>query len=96
MPTESGLMTDEEVKASEVKATQETKATIMAADDYKKTEAVEEIKEPLGASKGMSRPTVTEHVSEKTGKTVRQTIVYVNPPDSKGWGAIREIKEEVI
>lgn len=96
MPTGSGLMTDEEVEAARLKVVRETKAAILAALDAATDEAVEAITEATALGRGKSRPTVRTYSSASVGKTVRETIVYMNPANDKGWGAIREIKEEVI
>jgi hypothetical protein len=96
MPTESGLMTDAEVEAARVAFVRETREAILAAKDAVTKEAVEEITEATAIGRNKSRPTVKTYASASLGKTVRETIVYMNPPDSKGWGAIREIKEEVL
>lgn len=89
MPTaEEEKALDERIKASAI-------AEVKAASDVTVTETTEAITEPKGAGK-FTRPTVIEYKSKALGKKVRQTIVYMNPPDSNGWGAIREMREEVL
>ena len=89
MPTaEEEKALDAQIKASAI-------AEVKAAPDVTVKETLEAITEPKGIGK-FTRPTMVEHESKALGRTVRRTIVYMNPPDSKGWGAIREVREEVI
>lgn len=86
---------DMQLKAAPIEA---AKADITARDDYKETVILDEAitESSMGLSHGKRRPLVVEHTSAKSGKTVRTTITYMNPANDKGWGAIREIKEEVL
>ena len=62
---------------------------ILNAPDMVETVLAEEaITEPVGAARGLKRPTVIKYESVSVGYRLTQRNTYRDGPDSKGWGAI--------
>ncbi len=62
---------------------------VMEADDVTKTvTGTQDITEPLGASKGMTRVITFDMSSVSVGWKILTSITYQHPPSSKAWGAV--------
>ena len=72
---------------------------IVSAPDYVYTVlSTEPITEPLGESKGMTRVISGEGSSVSVGYKFTETMIYRDPPSSKGWAAEkgRDYTEEAL
>ena len=62
---------------------------ILNAPDMVETVLAEEaITEPVGAARGLKRPTLVKYESVSVGYRLTQANAYRDGPDSKGWGAM--------
>ena len=65
---------------------------VMEADDVTKTvTGTQDITEPLGASKGMTRVVTVVLCSVCVGWKILTSITYQHPPSSESWGAIQSL-----
>jgi len=65
---------------------------VMEATDLSKTvTGTQDITEPLGASKGMTRVVTFDLSSVSVGWKILTSITYQHPPSSESWGAIQSL-----